>query len=83
MYKTRVLIGAIFWAILPHPSLYLTGFSLYKSTICSEGNIIIRFLPSKRYIDFRMHTQYGDSMPEITVLKKDFIDYLTWVKKYR
>ena len=83
MYKTRALFGAIIWAILPHPSLYLSGLRLYRMTLSNEGNILIRLLPSKRYIDFRLHTQYGDELPKIEVLKKDFIDYLTWVKDYK
>ena len=58
---------AILWAILPHPSLYLTGLGL---------------LPSKRYIGFRLHTQYGDKLPEIRVLKDDLINYISWVKNY-
>lgn len=82
MIKTRVLIKAISLSFLSHPSLYFTGFKLYKSTISRQGNILIRFLPSKRYIDFRMHTQYGDENPSIEVVKKDFIEYLTWVKNY-
>lgn len=83
MLKTRVLIAAVIWAVLPHPSLYLTGFSLYKSTISNKGNILTRVLPSKRYIEFRLHTQYGDSAPSKETLTKDIYDYLSWVKQYK
>ncbi len=73
---------AILWAILPHPSLYLTGLGLYRSSLSNDGNSIMRLLPSKRYIGFRLHTQYGDKLPEIRVLKDDLINYISWVKNY-
>jgi hypothetical protein len=83
MYKTRELIVATIWAILPYPSLYLTGFTLYKSTKSTEGNILTRILPSKRYIEFRLHTQYGDTIPSKETLRKDIHDYISWVKNYK
>ncbi len=83
MYKTRALISAAIWAILPNPALYKTSLKLYNNTRSNTGNILMRMFPSKRYIEFRLYTQYGDKQPSKEVLKTDMIHYIKWVKNYK
>ena len=80
MVKTRVFIGCLSRTVIGHPSLILPAWKLYGYTRSRRSRGIVRFLPSRRYIEFRLYTQYGYEDIEKTQLKEDIYQYLIWVK---
>ena len=82
MVTTRAFIGGLSRTVITHPSLISPAFRLYKSTRARRSSGLFRFLPSRRYLAFRIYTQYGHEDIEPEELRQDIVKYLEWVKTY-
>ncbi len=83
MVKTRVFFSSLSRTVIAHPSLIGTAIRLYGYMRAKQSSGLVRFLPSRRYIKFRIYTQYGTESIEKTILREDIYNYLKWVKESR
>lgn len=83
MVKTRVLIGSLSRTVIAHPSLIATAIRLYGCTRARRSRGLVQYLPSRRYIAFRMYTQYGNEIVEKATVREDVFNYLKWAKATR
>lgn len=80
MVTTRVFLGCLSRTVLTHPSLMKPAFTLYLSTRARNSKGIARYLPSRRYLAFRIYTQYGKEEVPKEQIRMDLYHYLNWVK---
>lgn len=80
MVTTRAFLGSVSRTVIAHPSLIIPALSMYNSVRARESSALLRLFPSRRYLSFRIYTQYGHEEVAPEILRKDIADYLTWVK---
>lgn|GEM_PF-6054424 len=81
MVKTRVLFSSLSRTVIAHPSLMSTAIKLYGYTRARRSRGLVRYLPSRRYIAFRIKTQFGNENIDKFMLREDLFNYLKWVKE--
>lgn len=80
MVTTRAFIVGASRTVITHPTLIPSAFRLYKSTRARRSRGIFRLLPSRRYLAFRLYTQYGTEEVEPSMLREDIAKYLNWAR---
>ncbi len=80
MVTTRVFIKELSRTVFAKPTLIPAALRMYKVTRARQSKGILRFFPSRRYLKFRLYTQYGNEDVPRSVLRDDIATYLTWVK---
>ncbi len=80
MVTTRVFIKELSRTVISKPALIPAALRMYNSTRARQSKGIKRFFPSRRYLKFRLYTQYGNEEVPRSVLREDIATYLKWVK---
>ncbi len=82
MVNTRAFIWAISRTVIAKPSLLPPAIKLALSSRARNRKGMLRYLPSMKYLAFRIETQYGKSHVDSEQLRNDLVHYLNWTKNY-
>jgi len=75
----RWWLGA-FLAVLRRPGLWRTAFEAYRKMLPNAWHSTAPYLPipAREFVDFRMHTFFGDERP----VPGELVSYLDWLKAW-